>query len=168
MPIRGKGAMLGAMPTPSTGSDTPEDGSLVAPLPHPVRLMLRSAVAEHARAERRLLFPPQLHVGTPGGFRVSTTVAETPADFGTRVDLVHAMVRRVEIEDVGSAGAVPWVWLTRSGPARPDDFDLSVMAPALHAFAEAGQLLKYVVITRHGWHDPRSGLQRSWVRLRAA
>ena len=168
MPIRGKGAMLGAMSIPSTHTDAPADGSLVAPLPHPVRLMLRAAVVDHARSERRLLFPPQLHVGTPGGFRVSTTVDETPSDFGTRVDLVHAMVRRVEIEDIGSSGSVPWVWLTRGGPAAPDDFDLLVMAPALHAFAEADQLLRYVVITRHGWHDPRCGLHRSWVRLRAA
>lgn len=151
-----------------TDPQPPGDGSLVDPLPRIVRSMLRSAVVEHARSERRLVFPAQLHVGTPGAFRVSTPIDEAPADFGTRVDLVHAMVRRAEIEGSTSGVTPPWVWLTRSGPAHPDDFDLTVMAPALHAFGEAGQVLRYVVITRRGWHDPRSGVQRSWVRLRAA
>jgi hypothetical protein len=129
--------------------------------------MLRAEVVDHARVERRLLFPALLHVGTPDGFRVSTPINDAPTDFGTRIDLVHAMVRRVGIEDTTSGTATPWVWLTRSGPAVPDDFDLSIMAPALHAFGEADQVLRFVVITRRGWHDPRSGLQRSWVRLRA-
>ncbi|BBH16234.1 hypothetical protein Back2_05210 [Nocardioides baekrokdamisoli] len=99
---------------------------------------------------------------------MSTPIAEAPADFGTRVDLVHAMVRRAEAGGVSTPTCVPWVWLTRSGPATVDDLDLTVLAPTMHAFAEADQPLSYVVITRRGWHDPRSGLQRTWVRVRTA
>lgn len=160
--------MLGSMPTLISDWGASGDGSLVEPLPPSVRSMLRAAVAELARHERRLLFPAELHVGTPGAFRVSTPIDDAPDDFGTRVDLVHAMVRRAAIENPASGATTPWVWLTRSGPPGPEAVDLAVMAPALHAFAEADHVLRYVVVTRRGWHDPRSGLQRSWVRLRAS
>lgn len=160
--------MLAGMSLPPTPSAPPNDEGLTAPLPLSVRSLLRTAVAEHARGERRQLFPAHLHVGTPGALRVSTPIAEAPADFGTRVDLIHAMVRRAEAFDGSTPTGFPWVWLTRSGSATPDDVDLSVLAPTMHAFAEADQRLTFVVVTRRGWHDPRSGLSRSWVRLRAA
>lgn len=168
MTIRRFPGMLAGMPFPSPPSQPLIGDGLLAPLPHAIRSMLRTAVLEHARSERRLLFPAQLHVGTPGAFRVSTPIAEAPSDFGTRVDLVHAMVRRAETAGVSTATRIPWVWLTRSGAATTDNLDLSVMAPTMHAFAEADQPLTYVVVTRRGWHDPRSGLQHSWKRLRAA
>ena len=160
--------MLALMPTSPTPSRPANDGGLVAPLPFAMRSMLRTAVVEHARGERRQLFPPHLHVGTPGAVRVSTPIAEAPADFGTRVDLIHAMARRAQTHGVSTPTGFPWVWLTRSGPAIADDLDLSVLAPTMHAFAEADQPLTFVVVTLRSWHDPRSGLHRSWARLRAA
>lgn len=160
--------MLAPMSVTPPASAPPTGLGLVTPLPLAVRSMLRSAVFEHARGERRRLFPAQLHVGTPGGSRVSSVIAEAPTDFGTRVDLIHAMIRRAEAGGVSTPTRVPWVWLTRSGPAITDDLDLSVLAPTMHAFSEAALPLSYVVITSRGWHDPRSGLSHSWVRVRAA
>lgn len=114
------------------------------------------------------MFPAQLHVGTPGGPAVSTPLLDAPTDFGTRVDLIHALVRRVSGQSAGTPDGVPWVWLTRGGSATPGGLDLAVLAVAIHAYAEVGEPLTYVVVTRRGWYDPRSGLHQSWSRVRAA
>jgi hypothetical protein len=34
------------------------------------------------------------------------------------------------------------------------------------AFAEVGEDATFVVVTRHGWADPRSGVGRTWKRIR--
>lgn len=114
------------------------------------------------------MFPAHLHVGTPGGVAVSTPILQAPTDFGTRVDLIHAMVRRLGPGTADTPGGVPWTWLTRSGPAGPGELDLAVLAVVMHAYAEVNEPLTYVVVTRRSWHDPRSGLQQSWSRIRAA
>ena len=160
-------AMLCLMSTDPTVHEQTLAG-LIAPLPFAVRSLLRTAARELVRTERRVVFPPQLHVGTPGGFVVSTPVADAPTDFGTRVDLIHAMVRRAEVAGTETPTGSPWVWMTRSGPNIATDLDPAFLAPAIQAFSEAGQMLTYFVVTRRGWHDPRSGLGRTWTRIRAA
>jgi hypothetical protein len=60
----------------------------------------------------------------------------------------------------------PLVWLTRPGDLVDQDVDLAWLAGARQAFGEAGVPLVFVVVNRQGWRDPRSGLQRTWVRLR--
>lgn len=63
--------------------------------------------------------------------------------------------------------ADPFVWLTRRGdPAVLQDLDARWLAAARAAYAEAGSPLTFVVVGRRGWHDPRSGVGRTWVRLR--
>ena len=63
-------------------------------------------------------------------------------------------------------GAIPMLWLTRSGPLEAGDLDLAWLAAARSASAEAGVDLMLVVVTRRGWFDPRSGVRRVWQRLR--
>jgi hypothetical protein len=70
------------------------------------------------------------------------------------------MVRRV-----GAAGT-PLVWLTRPGDLVDQDVDLTWLAGARQAFGEADLPLVFVVVNRHGWRDPRSGLEVAWVRMR--
>jgi len=65
------------------------------------------------------------------------------------------------------ADAAPLVWLTRAGdPGVLQDVDVHWLAAAHAAYAEAEVELVFVVVGRRGWHDPRSGAGRTWVRLR--
>ena len=122
--------------------------------------VLRGAVLEHVRAERRRVHPPMLHVGLPGSAKaVLADVEQT--DHSLRCDLVAAMLRRA-----GRWHPVPLVWLTRTGDLDLQDVDVRWLASARAAYAEAGAQLVMVVVTRHGWRDPRSGAGRDWVRLR--
>lgn len=58
------------------------------------------------------------------------------------------------------------VWLTRTGPLDLQDVDVAWLAAARAATAEAGLDLTLVIVTRHGWRDPRSGTTTTWKRLR--
>ena len=62
----------------------------------------------------------------------------------------------------------PLAWLTRGGPAEVQDVDAAWLASSAQAYDEAGLALVFLVVGRHGWFDPRSGLHRTWVRLRPA
>lgn len=133
--------------------------------PHPsaTEATLRRAVLQHCSGERRRVFEPVLHVGVPG--RVQTSYAAPPReslDPGVRTDVVAALLRRVD-----EPGAVPLVWVTRTGEHSLHDVDAAWLAAAAQAFAEAGRPLTFVVVTRQGWWDPRSGARRVWQRLRA-
>ena len=137
------------------------EAGLAEPLAAPLRRALRQAVLEHAVAERRQVHLPILHVGLPGGRKVIHPVrGDETTDHALRADAVSAMVRRVAM------AGTPLVWLTRPGELVDQDVDTDWLAGARQAFGEAGLGLVYVVVNRHGWRDPRSGLQRSWVRLR--
>ena len=134
---------------------------LSEPLSQQTHVRLRRAVLEHAAGERRRVFPPVLHVGLPGERVASLAVMTTePSDPGLRTDVVAALRVR--------AGAHPGqlVWLTRSGGLELQDVDARWVAAARAAYDEAGAALAFVVVNRHGWRDPRSGLSRTWVRLR--
>ena len=142
-------------------TDTAE--GIAEPLPRALAAVLRRAALDHVRAERRRGFPPLLHVGFPGGDEeVFALRPEDPRDHAVRADVLAAMLQRVR----RVAGAVPLVWLTRTGPLDLQDVDAAWLASARTAAGEAGVALTMVVVTRHGWFDPRSGVRREWKRLR--
>ena len=135
---------------------------LTEPLPAHTRRLLRRAVHEHAAAERlHGGRPPTLHVGVPGGGVASLDLEHAePTDPGLRTDVVAALRHR--------AGPAPdqLVWLTRGGGLDLEDVDARWLTGARAAYDEAQAPLTFVVVTRHGWRDPRSGLGRTWARVR--
>jgi hypothetical protein len=142
------------------GQTTGVEG-LSEPLPRRTRALLRRAVLEHAAGERRRVHPPVLHVGVPGERVVALDLPTSePTDPGLRADLVAALRVRAAV------GPDPLVWLTRCGGLELQDVDARWLTAARAAYDEAGQLLTFVVVNRHGWRDPRSGLSRTWVRVR--
>ena len=58
------------------------------------------------------------------------------------------------------------VWLARPGDLDWQDADADWLSAARAAFGEAGVALRFVVVTRDGWVDPRSGGGVAWRRLR--
>jgi hypothetical protein len=148
---------------------TPRDGlpeGLQTPLDPALRRRLRRAVLDHAGRERRRHHPAVLHAGEPGGFEVTFPLdPDEPTDPGLRADVVSALVRRTAAP--GRVGPAPLLWLTRSGDLGAlQDVDARWLAAARAAGAEAGLRLEFVVVGRHGWRDPRSGLTRGWNRAR--
>lgn len=136
-------------------------GAVEEPVPPELEGVLRRIVLEHAVAERRRRHTPLLHVGRPGAETIHPVRADEPTDHALRADVVAAMVRRARPADPTTL-----VWLTRGGAHEMQDVDAEWLAAAAQAFGEAGLPLLFVVVGRHGWFDPRSGLRRSWVRLR--
>jgi hypothetical protein len=136
------------------------------PVPRPLLSVLRRAVADHAAAERRRVYPPLLHVGWPGGRQdVFAANPDDRLDHALRCDVVAALLRNA-CRHAPVPGAVPMVWLTRAGPLHTGDLDLAWLAAASTASAEAALGLTLVVVTRRGWFDPRSDTRREWKRLR--
>lgn len=123
--------------------------------------LLRSAVAAHAGQERRRTFPALVHAGRPGGPEAvfGHLRSDRPLDHALRTDVVEALLRRC-------GPAVPLVWLTRPGDLGLHDEDLAWAAACRSARAETGRPRRFVVVTRHGWHDPSTGAARTWRRLR--
>ncbi|WP_241153924.1 hypothetical protein [Nocardioides pantholopis] len=148
---------------PPAGSD--QAGGLVEPLSPALQALLRRAVLDHAVLERRRWFPTLVHVGTPGGAEsVFADRPDEPTDHALRTDLVAALLARHRRT---GATTPALVWLTRPGELELQDVDAAWLAAAGAASAEAGRVgLTVVVVNRHGWRDPRTGLHRTWVRLR--
>lgn len=139
-----------------------EEG-IVEPVARGLHLRLRRAVLDHALTERRRVFPPVLHVGSPGG-TVADFIVEPDerTDHALRTDVVAAMLRRC-----GPEASTPLVWLSRPGaPSEVRDVDLEWLAASRSAGAELGRHLPYVVINRRAWRDPRTGVGRVWQRVR--
>lgn len=110
-----------------------------------------------AQSDHRRRIPATLRIGEPGG--TFTTVADQPDwDHGLRSEIVGAVLR--ERRDPG------WVWVARSGPLTLQDVDAAWLGPALSVAAEREVDVAFVVVTRHGWWDPRSGVRREWKRIR--
>lgn len=122
-------------------------------------LLLREAVRRHATGERRRRFAPVLHVGRPGVRERTTAATLATTDHALRCDLVAAMV-------AGCGDDEPLVWLTRPGDLAPEDVDVAWAAATRAAAAEAGRAWTCVVVTRRGWHDPVTGEERTWRRIR--
>jgi hypothetical protein len=122
------------------------------------RRALRTAVLLLAQSDRRRHVPPQLHVGTPGG-RTTTIDHDPDWDHGLRTEVVGAALR--------AGHDPPYVWLTRSGPLTLADPDAAWLGPCVAAASERDHDVIFVVVTRHGWRDPRSGLSQEWTRIRS-
>lgn len=142
------------------GPRPPIEEGLYEPLARDLERMLRRAVWEHATAERRRRHLPVLRVGVPGGRQLLyPDRPDEPTDPALRADIVAAMRHRTGL-------ARPLVWLTRPGDLDLQDIDMRWLGAARRAYAEAELPLVFVVANRHGWRDPRSGLTRTWQRLR--
>ncbi len=85
-------------------------------------------------------------------------------DAAQRADVVGVLLDRVLGED---GDGPPMMWLTRPGEVGWHVDDAAWVAAGRQAFGECGVDLTLVVITRQGWRDPRSGVTRTWLRLRA-
>lgn len=141
----------------------PTGPGIQEPVPYLLQRVLRGAVIAHARSERRRSHPVVLHVGIPSGpTRELELRPEERLDHALRVEIVQAMARPCLAE-----GRVPLSWLTRPAVG-PDEGDLAWAAAVGAAGAELGVRLDLVVITRRSWRDPRSGVGRSWTRIRPA
>jgi hypothetical protein len=127
------------------------------PLPPATGRLLRQMVLDLARSDRRRHVPAMLHVGRPGA-GVNHVRDEPDWDHGLRTEIVGAVLR--------ATADPPWVWLTRTGPLCLQDADAGWLAATLAAAAEREVDVGFVVVTRHGWRDPRSGLGRQWQRIR--
>ena len=124
------------------------------------QVRLRRLVLDHKAAERRRRFPAVLHVGVPGRpatGRIDEEVAEL--DHALRCDVMEAMLRR-------PPGGPLMTWLTRPGDLEVQDVDLAWLRAVTAVNGETGRSLPYLVVTREGWRDPRSGVGRRWRRLR--
>ena len=131
---------------------------------------LRRAVLQLRSSERRRVFGPVLHVGSPGGAQTSYAAGVSESlDQAVRADVVAAMLRVVARSDGGTppVGETPLVWETRTGDLALNDVDAAWLAAAGQAFGEAGRSLTLVVVTPRGWWDPRSDVRRVWKRLRS-
>lgn len=139
----------------------PTAAGITEPVPHALLRVLRTAVLDHVTQPGARRSRPVLHVGVPGRrsrrFEVGTG---DRLDHALRVEVVEAMSRDSLARDV-----VPLLWLTR-GDDQHDADDLPWAAAATAAGRELGVSLDLVVVTRQGWHDPRSGVGRRWRRLR--
>ena len=151
------------MTGPSSG---PPEG-LAEPLPRPLADALRRAALAQAVGERRRRFPVVVHVGDPGGAEEAFALAAgEPDDHAIRTDVLASMLSRAARRPARHGQPAPLVWVTRPGPLELQDGDAAWLTAARSAAAEAGLPLVYVVVTREGWWDPRSGLRRVWRRLR--
>ncbi|MEP9380834.1 hypothetical protein [Nocardioides sp. KR10-350] len=146
------------MPTPLPTTTRIE--GLQEPVDRGVERLLRRAVLAHASGERRRQHQALLHVGVPGGRElVFPLLPGESIDQALDADVVAAMRLR-------TGPPTPLVWLTRAGDLDLQDVDARWLAAARQAYAEAGVPLVFVVVNRHGWRDPRTGVRRDWKRLR--
>ena len=120
--------------------------------------LARTAVRAHAARERRRRYAPVLHVGVPAVRELSVPAQPAATDHALRCDVVAAMLARTEGRHLA--------WLTRPGELTLHDVDAAWLAAVTAAYAEAGRDLTWLVVTRRGWWDPRSGACRTWRRVR--
>jgi len=149
---------------------------------------LRQLVWDHKRAERRQHYAAVLHLSAPGqrdlglieeplagtsrkarpgtlrrGRRTTGDPSAHRLDLALRTDALGAAIRRAQASPDGPA---LMTWLTRPGEPDVQDLDLEWLRAIRSVSAETGADLTFVVVTRHGWLDPASGVQRRWQRLR--
>jgi hypothetical protein len=133
--------------------------SVTEPLPRETALLLREAVRRHVIGERRRRFAPVVHLGRPAGHQWHAPAAVGASDHALRTDVMGALLAQV--------GDRPHlVWLTRPGELVQHDVDAAWLSASASAYGESGRDLSFVVVTRRGWWDPRSGVRREWRRMR--
>lgn len=124
---------------------------------------LRREVGELRGRERRRVFEPAVSVGVPAGARESFLVRTSDrsvVDTALRTDVVADLVERTPDD-------CRFAWITRSGVPELHDLDLAWLAAAELAFGIHGRpLAGFFAVTRSGWLDVRTGLRRTWRRLR--
>lgn len=136
---------------------------------------LRAAVLDLAARGLPTTFAPTVSVGDPRG-RAARFVDDAaagprgaarvaPLDHALRCDVVATMLGRALPDDV--ACPRPLTWLARPSVWDEPDCERAWLAAADCAHRELGLPLAFVVVTRQGWRDPRSGEERRWRRLRA-
>ena len=135
--------------------------ALVEPVPRQRAVGLRRAVLAWKAADRRVRRPAVVHVGDPVGTVLTYPAPDPALDLAVRTEIVAALLLRVR-----ARVADPTVWLGRAGDLTWQDADADWLAAAAAATHEADLDLTLVVVTTHGWWDPRSGVHRRWRRLR--
>lgn len=136
----------------------------------------RAAVVDLVASRPPRCFAPTVSVGDPRG-RWARFVDEatlppprrrraSSLDHALRCDVVASLLG--EALPVDLACAQPLTWLARPAAWDDPDCEAAWLAAASTAHAELGVPLSFVVVTRHGWQDPRTGESRAWRRLRAA
>lgn len=145
---------------------------VLAPISRATHVALREAVLDLRETDHRRRPPPALHVGVPGG--PTASFVPDPAagpDAALATDVVGALLQRsrhdlAALSLSSAAPPVPLVWLTRAGSLDVHDADVVWSTATRAAYAEAGLDATFVVVTRHGWRDPLTGVRREWRRLR--
>lgn len=147
--------------------------------PDPVRWRedtLRAAVVDLAGRGLPVTFAPTLSVGDPrgrwtrfadraAGPRTRSREQAAVLDHALRCDVVATLLGRALPDDV--ACPRPLTWLARPAVWDDPDCERAWLAAADCAHRELGLPLAFVVVTRQGWRDPRTGEERTWRRLRA-
>ena len=144
-------------------SSTPTRSGIHEPVLPALARVLRRAVVDLNRTETRRVFAPVLHAGFPGGDRRTLELDPTwELDATLRVDMVEAITRHHLAQ-----GRVPLLWLTRPEDAAATlESDRAWAGATRAAGAELTVSLDLVVVTRHAWLDPRTGVGRTWRRVR--
>lgn len=133
-----------------------------APITRTEHTVFRAAVIEFKESSPRGRTPVSLLVGAHGHDVARHVVAaEQILDQALRTDISAALLQRT-----AAAAGHRWAWLTRSGSLALHDADVAWSAAWQAACAESGVDVAFVVVTRTGWRDPRSGVVREWSRLR--
>jgi hypothetical protein len=151
----------------------------------PLQAALRQLVGELRARERRRVFDSRLHLGRPEAAATFVEVASRDVpllDQALRRELAAELVERVSPADLGRLGGTPTTgagstdaapepgllaWLTRPGDVEELETDLDWLAATSCAAAERDlRLERFVVVTRYGWRDARTGEHRRWKRLR--
>ncbi|ANH40044.1 hypothetical protein I601_3638 [Nocardioides dokdonensis FR1436] len=146
-------------PSPAPRSRDAGEG-LQEPLPRGLELRLRGLVLAHVSSRPARRHPTVVHVGGDDGDELVFACSPgDPDDQGVRTDVLLALLAR-------ATGSDPWVWITRPGGLATQDDDARWLAAARAAAGELGRPLVLVLVDRHGWRDPRSGVGRAWRRLR--
>ncbi len=136
--------------------------------PVPLAGWLRDRVLALRASTRRRSFPSSLEVVAAGAApgdapHAAWCYGSEPCDHGLRVDVLVRMLTDCRCRGLSRVALVH----VRPGPHEPADHDLAWAAAGTAAapIAEV-ELATVLVVSRWGWLDLASGVQRSWVRPR--
>lgn len=138
---------------------------LAEPVDQSVARRLRACVTRLSWRTRRqhVRFQLAVCVGDPLAQARFEVTPHDALDHASRTEVVSALLDTVG----GGDDRKPWVWIERRGRLEQHDADVAWLQAFRQATGEAGLDLVFVVVTRHGWRDPRSGVRREWLRPRS-